>query len=85
MRPVADADIGLDHAPVVEHERAGDDEVRRTLGSRRARLAHRLADDLAAAEDDLVAADAAVFFDLDQQVGVGEANAVAAVGPYKTA
>ena len=29
---VADADVGLDHAPVVEHDRAGDDRVRRALG-----------------------------------------------------
>ena len=43
-------------------------------------LAHRLADHLAAAEDDLVArlrAGAAVLLDLDQQVGVGEPDPVA--------
>lgn len=32
---VAHADVGLDHAPVVEHDGAGDDQVRRALGARR--------------------------------------------------
>ena len=55
---VADADVGLDDAPVVEDDGAGDDEVGRALGAGGAGLAHRLADDLAAAEHGLVAADA---------------------------
>ena len=55
---VADADVGLDDAPVVEHDRAGDDRVGGALGAGRPRLAHRLADHLAAAEDRLVAAGA---------------------------
>ena len=62
---VADADVGLDDAPVVEDHGAGDDEVGRALGAGRRRLAHRLADDLAAAEHGLVAAGAAVLGDLD--------------------
>ena len=47
---VAHADVGLDDAPVVEHERAGDHQVRGALAAGGAGLAHRLADDLAAAE-----------------------------------
>src|SRR6185312_16149693 len=39
-------------------------------------LAHRLTDDLAAAEDGLVAADGVVLGDLDEQIGVGQADAV---------
>ena len=67
---VADADVGLDDAPVVEHHRAGDDSVRGALGAGGAALAHRLADHLAAAEHHLVAgparAAAAVLGDLDR-------------------
>ena len=80
---VADADVGLDDAPVVEDHRAGDHQVGRALGAGRGRLAHRLADDLAAAEHHLVAAGAAVLGDLDQQVGVGQPDAVAGGGPVE--
>ena len=52
---VADADVGLDDAPVVEHDRAGDHGVGGALGAGGAGLAHRFADHLAAAEDGLVA------------------------------
>ena len=75
--PVADADVALDDAPVVEHDDVRDHEVGRALGARRRALEHRLADRLAAAEDRLVAADAAVVLDLDPEVGVGEAHLVA--------
>ena len=77
---VPDADVGLDDAPVVEHHGAGDDQVERTLGAGGDALPHRLADDLAAAEDDLVAAvraAAAVLGHLDEQVGVGQPDPVA--------
>ncbi len=80
--PVADTDVGLDHPPVVEHHGAGDDEIGRALRAGRQRLPHGFADDLAAAEDRLVAgaaegrAPAAVLGDLDDQIGVGEPDAV---------
>ena len=81
---VADPDVGLDHAPVVEHDRAGDDGVRRALGAGGAGLAHRLADHLAAAEDRLVAARGQwSLFDLDQQVGVGQPDPVAGRRPVQ--
>ena len=51
---VADADVAFDDPPVVEHHGAGDDQVGRALGPGGHGLAHRLADDLAAAEDGLV-------------------------------
>ena len=78
---VPDADIGLDHAPVVEHDGAGDDQVGSALGAGGQALAHRLADHLAAAEDRLLAgqrpgAAAAVLGHLDQQVGVGQPDPV---------
>ena len=52
---VADADVGLDDAPVVEDDGAGDDQVGSALGAGRPALAHRLADHLAAAEHRLLA------------------------------
>ncbi len=75
--PVAHADVGLHHTPVVEDHRTGDHEIGRALGARRRRLAHRLADHLAAAEHRFVAADAVIDLHLDEQVGVGQADAVA--------
>ncbi len=43
-------------------------------------LAHAVADHLAAAELDLLAVDRAVAFDLDDKLGVGEAQPVAGSG-----
>ena len=77
MRPFAIADIGLDDAPVIDDQRVGDHRVDRAFGLRRLRLAHAVADDLAAAEFDLLAVGGEVALDLDDQVGIGEADAVA--------
>ena len=74
---VPDADVGPDDAPVVEHDRVGDDRVQRTVGAGGAALGHRLADRLAAAEDRLLAAEGEVLLDLDPQVGVTEPDLVA--------
>jgi hypothetical protein len=51
-----------------------------TCGVRQLRLAHAVADHLAAAELDLLAVDRVVAFDLDHQAGVGQADAVARGG-----
>ena len=63
---------------------AGDHGVGGALGAGGAGLAHGLADDLAAAEHGLVAGESgaagAVLLDLDEQVGVGEPDAVAGGG-----
>ena len=74
---VSHTDVGLHHAPVVEDDRSRDHEIGGTLGARARRLAHRLADHLATAEDHLVPAGAAVLGHLDPQVGVGETHPVA--------
>lgn len=78
---VANTDVRLDDSPVIDDDHAGDDGVGRTVGPGGARLAHRLAEHLAAAEDRLVACPprtaAAVLGDLDEQIGVGEADAIA--------
>ena len=80
----AQADVGLDDAPVVDDQRIGDHAVHR-LGRAgpvdHLALAHAVADGLAAAEFDLFAvaagAQRVVLFDLDDQFGVGQAHAVA--------
>jgi hypothetical protein len=74
--PVLDPDVALDHAPVVEHERVGDDRVD-GLARGALRLAHPVADHLAAAELDLLAVGREVALDLDPQFRVGEAQPVA--------
>ena len=79
--PVPDPDVGLHHAPVVEDDGPGDDRVGRPLGPGGPALPHRLPDDLAPAEDGLVAARRPVLLHLDEQVGVGQPDAVADGGP----
>ena len=74
---LADAHVAADDAPVVEDDDVRDDDVGRALRRRPEALEHRFADGLAAAEDGLVATDAAVLFDLEPEVGVGEPQAVA--------
>ena len=78
---VFDADIGFDDAEErIEDEGVGDDEVEAVFVEGGGRLAHAVADDLAAAEFDFVAVAAAlgdeVAFDLDEEIGVGEPHAV---------
>ena len=76
---VADADVALDDAPAVEDDGVGDDQVEvrraRRLQSAAWPMPSRI--DLAAAEDDLLAEDGEVLLDLDEQFGVGQADAVA--------
>ena len=78
---VLDSDIGFDDAPMIEDDGVGDDQVERAMlaDSRMARaaLAHAVANHFAAAEGDFVAVVREVFFDFDDQIGVGQANAVA--------
>ncbi len=74
---VADADIGLDDAPMVEDHGVGDDRVDRALGAAPLALPHAVADHLAAAELDFLAIDRAVALDLDDEFGVGEPQPVA--------
>ncbi len=73
---VADADIGLDDAPIVEDHGIGDDGVDGTVGAGRLPLPHPVADHLAAAELDLLAIDRAIAFDLDDELGVGEPHPI---------
>ena len=79
--PVPQPDVGLVDAGPVEDQRVGDDRVDRALGARGLRLAHAVADRLAAAELHLLAVDGQVALDLDDQLGVGEPHPVAGGRP----
>jgi hypothetical protein len=75
---VFDADVRLHDAPVIEDQRIGDDEIEHALGRRGpGRLAHAVADHLAAAELHLVAIGREVALDLDHEIGVGEPDSIA--------
>ena len=81
IRPSRTPTSALIDAPVVEDQRAGDHQVGGALRAGGARLAHRLTDHLAAAEHHLVAAPRAAAAGprstrIDEQVGVGEPDAV---------
>src|SRR4029079_11649980 len=74
---VFETDVGLDDPPVVDDQRVGDHGVDRAALVGDLRLAHAVADHLAAAEFHLLAIGGEVFFDLDDQIGVGEPHPVA--------
>ena len=74
---VADTDVGLKDAGVVDDDRARDDGVHDTLVAGHAGVhAHALADHLAATEANLVALSGEVLFDAQNQVGISKTNAV---------
>src|SRR5437667_160675 len=68
---------GRDDAPVVKHKGIRNDEIEATLGGRGTRrLAHAVADDLAAAELDLVTVDGEVLLHLYEDIRVREPDAI---------
>ena len=74
---VLDADVGLHDAPMVENERIGDDGIDGALPVGDLRLPHAVADHLAAAEFHLLAVNGEILLDLDDEIGIGEPDAVA--------
>src|ERR1700719_5022580 len=74
---VFEADVGFDDAPMVDDQRIGNDGVDRAGPVGDLRLAHAVADHLTAAEFHLFAVNAKILLDLDDQIGVGKAYAVA--------
>src|SRR5215472_660671 len=80
---VANADIGLDDAPMVEDHGIGDDGVDGTLRTTRLPLPlpHAVADDFAAAKFDLLAINRPIALDLDEELGIGQAQPVAGRRP----
>ncbi len=79
--PVLDADIGLVDAGIVEHQRIGNHQIQRLILARSALLAHSIAQDLAAAKLALFAVDGVILLDLDDQVGISQADPVAGGRP----
>jgi hypothetical protein len=78
---VLDADVGLvDAGPVNDHD-VRDHEIERVRGHHTGRLAHPIADHLAAAEHALVAVGGAVALDARDQIGVAESDRVAGRRP----
>ena len=78
---VLQADVGLDDAPVIDDQRVGDDGIDRAFLVGDLRLPHAVADHLAAAELHLLAVGREILFDLDDQIRVGEPDAVTGGGP----
>ena len=82
--PVAYAQIGLDDAQRRIHDDGiGDDRVHGSVGIADLALAHAVANDLAAAKADFVAVNGVVAFNLDPQLRIGKADAVARGGAVK--
>ena len=79
--PVAQADVGLVDAGVVDDQRIGENGVRRSLGAGCLALAHAVADHLSAAEFYLFPVGREVALDLDEELGVGQPHPVAGGRP----
>ena len=78
---VLDGDIRLHDSPMVEDQGIGDDGVDRAGGTAPLALAHAVADHFAAAELHLLAIDREIALHLDEELGIGQADAVAGGGP----
>ncbi|MPL94808.1 hypothetical protein SDC9_40966 [bioreactor metagenome] len=76
----AQADVGLVDAGIVDDQRVGDDGVHRACGAADLALPHAVADHLAAAEFHLLAIGGEILLDLDDQIGIGQAQPVAGGG-----
>ena len=76
--PAADANVGLDDSPVVEDYGVGDDEVERALGrSTQWRIGPYRRAELCRRRIWLLRRQRQISFDFDEQIGVGQADAVA--------
>jgi len=73
---IFEANVGLHDAPVIDNQRVGDDGIG-DFGGDALALAHAVADDLAAAKFHFFAVSGVVVFDLNPQLGIGQAHAVA--------
>src|SRR5581483_11594241 len=72
-----DRDVGFDDAPVIDNQRVGDDGIGGALLVGDLRLAHAVADHLAAAEFYFLAIGREILLDLDDEIGVGKPHSVA--------
>ncbi len=80
-----DADIAFHDAPMVEHHGVGDHRIDGPRGVRRLRLAHAVADDLAAAELHLLTVGGEIALHGDFEAGIRQPDAVPVVGPNMSA
>ncbi len=71
-----DGDVGLDHTPVIQDQRVGDQGIGR-LATGPLALAHAIADHFATAKLHLFAVAGEILLHLDPQLGVAEAQPVA--------
>src|SRR5262250_2448489 len=79
--PVADADVGLHDAPVVDDDRVRDHQVERARRARGAHgLAHPVPEHLAAAELGFLARGREIALDANEKLRVGQPHAVARRG-----
>ena len=74
---IAQADVGLDDPPPVEDQGVGDHRVYRPVGPGGLGLAHAIADHLATAEFHFLAIEGEVLLNLNDEVGVCQADLVA--------
>ena len=75
--PAAQADIRLHHAPMIQDQRIGDHGIHRAIGACHLRLAHAIADHLAAAEFHFLTIGGQVALNLDEDFRIGQAHTVA--------
>ena len=73
---VLDGDVCLHDPPMIDNQRIGNNGIHRPLRLGELRLPHPVANDLAAAEFHFLTVDRQVAFDLDNQIGIGEAHAI---------
>ena len=70
------SDISFDDPPVIQYHAVGDHGINR-LGAADLRLTHAVADRFAAAKLNLITVSGEVALDLDEQLGIGEADLIA--------
>src|SRR5262249_15810364 len=74
---VLNGDVRFHDSPIIEDQRIRDDRVDRTFATGPLRLAHSVADDLAAAELHLLAIGGKILLHLYAEIRIGEAHFVA--------
>ena len=79
-QPIAQANIGLVDARMVQDQRVGDDGIHCPARARDLALPHAVADDFTAAKLHLFAVGGQVVFNFDDDVGIAKAHAVAGGG-----
>ncbi len=77
---VLKAHVGFDDAPMVDDQHVGDDRIDRAASAADLRLAHAVADDLAAAELHFFTVGGEILLHFDNQAGVRQAHFVAGGG-----